>query len=337
MAKSIKEYCNILGVTESSTEEEIKTAYRKLAVKHHPDKNQNDKSAEQKFREITEAYEFLKNPQNRIPNIFSHYTDINDFFSFKNNTFTSRNVRGFRGSRGESLRVVLDVTLDDILKGVKKVIKYKRFEKCDLCHGLGHTGTKKTCSECHGQGQFQNQQKFNSFQINNIIVCAKCNGTGYIFDRCTNCNNTGRILKDSTVTINILPGTSESSNIVMRHYGNQGLQNGVAGDLIATINLLPHEFLTRQDNNVVYNANISITQATLGDKIVVKTLAGDIAVDVSPGTKNNEQFVLKGYGLPELNNPQQKGNQIVVFNVNIPKTLTSEQRMLFEKLKETGL
>lgn len=335
MAKSIKEYCSILGVSESSTEEEIKTAYRKLAVKHHPDKNQNDKSAEQKFREITEAYEYLKNPQNRVHNIFSG--DINEFFAFRNNTtYTSQSFREFRGRRGENLRIVLDVTLDDILKGIKKVLKYKRFEKCEACYGRGHTGTKKICSECRGQGQMQNQQKFSSFLINNIVVCNKCNGAGYIFDKCTNCNNTGRILKDSTVTVNILPGTSESNDIVMRHYGNQGLNNGVAGDLIVAIKQTPHDFLIRRDDDIVYTANISMTQAVLGDKITIKTLLDDVTIDVISGTKNGEQFVLEGYGLPNLKN-QQKGNQIVVFNIDIPKTLTAEQKILFEKLKETGL
>jgi len=331
-----RDYYETLGLQKNASADEIKKAYRQMAVKCHPDKNQGDKKSEEKFREITEAYETLKDPQKRhkydnpaidISNIFSS-------FSFNNNF--RQHFTHARGRAGADLQMKIELSFQEILHGTNKTIKYKRYEKCDSCSGKG--GERITCNSCKGSGYTEISRQTNLFQVRRQAVCLDCNGIGTkIGNLCNICHGESRLLRDTKVKVKIPAGTPSNQDIVVRHHGHCGKNNGVPGHLRIRCLEQPDDFFTRSNDDIVCNANITISQAVLGDSTkMIKTLEGTEKIDIKKGTKHGEIIKLKNMGLPNIKTGK-RGSQIICFTIDMPKDLTKEQIKLFTKLKEQGL
>lgn len=342
MARS-KDYYSILGVDRNATDDDIKKEYRKLAMKYHPDKNPGDKESEQKFTEITEAYEILVNSDKRrqYDSQQMNFSDMFGMFSFTQN-FTNNGFHGFqnnqRGQRGQDIIIILELTLEEVLTGVQKTIKYKKYDKCEKCAGKGCLSLEKiTCKKCNGTGKLTITKTMGPYIINNSIICDECSGSGYKFkDTCSDCSGTGRILKDTITVINVLPGTTETSNTVLKYYGHCGEHNGISGSLIAKFKIKDHDYFTRQDRNIICEAHVSVSQAILGAKVKIKTLSKDVDLDITAKTINDRILTLPNLGLP-FENSTLKGNQIVKFVIDVPMQLTNKQKELIEQLKSEGL
>lgn len=348
-----RDYYEVLGVPKDASEDQVKKAYRKLAVKYHPDKNEDDKTAEEKFREATEAYEVLKDTSKRqaydgrgqrihinlqdilrsgsFSSVFSS-ADGNPFFR---STTSRTNVRG---ARGQNIRILMDLTIEDVLHGAKKTIKYKRYEKCTSCNGRGASGGFSSCSKCKGSGKISASSNFGSFRFDNTGVCDVCNGSGraLTFD-CKPCSGSGRVLKETLLPITVNKGTTEQTAITMKYYGHQGERNGVAGSLQIAFKYKPHPLFKRNGNDVIYDVHLPLSKAVLGGIVLVKTLHGnDVEIDVPQGTNNGDRKVVAGHGLPDFSSGKL-GNQIIRFKIDMPKELTKRQTDLFNLLKEEGL
>jgi len=348
MARQRRDYYEVLGVNKNASEEDIKSAYRKLAVQYHPDKNAGSKTAADKFREATEAYEVLRDSKKRSQyDNFSPFAEFNPFTDFANAfgyTFTSSNVRhtsgsDYRGQKGQDIIVTLELMLHEVLTGITKTIKYRRYEKCNMCSGQGALDAKKEiCSKCSGAGRINSTNRVGNMIINNISICDKCCGRGFdIKFNCKDCSGTGRILQDTILPVNIVCGITDHNEVVMRQYGHHGEHNGVAGNLIIRFKIKQHEYLTRCDQDVLCDANLSITQAVLGCELTIKTLHDDKKIIVKSGTRHGDTYAIDGYGLPVFDNKAVIGDQIVRFIIDIPNNLTDKQLELFNKLKDEGL
>jgi len=352
MARS-RDYYAVLGVSRDATEDQIKKAYRKLAIRYHPDKCKDDKSAEEKFREVSEAYTVLVDTKKRamydghgqrinidLSDLFRQGSFSNVFTSTDGNAFFRNTVKtNSRGDRGQDIRITMEITLEDVLRGTKKTIKYKRYEKCADCNGRGtSSGERITCEKCKGTGKTTTSGNFGGFRFDSTSVCDDCHGQGKSikFD-CQTCNGTGRVLKDSIIPVTINRGVQEHTSITMKYYGHQGERNGVAGNLQIKFRLIPHKLFKRYINDVVYDAHISLTTAVFGGTISVQTLHGnDVDIDIPKGSNTGDKKVLVGHGLPDFTSGKP-GNQIVNFIIDLPKTLTDEQTKLLNLLKAEGL
>jgi molecular chaperone DnaJ len=355
-----RDYYEVLGIDRNASKEDIRKAYRKMAMQYHPDRNPNDKGAEEKFKEAAEAYEVLNNDEKKarydrfghegvksgfgsqgftdINDIFSHFADIfgggsifDDFFSTGQR---SRRRQG-GGYPGSDLKVTLKLTLEEISEGVSKKIKLKKYVICDECKGSGAEGgsSTKTCPVCHGSGEVKSVSRSVFGQFVNIQPCNNCNGEGVVVDTpCRKCSGDGRIQDEVTVKIDVPGGVHEGSYMTMRGEGNSGRRGGPAGDLLVVFQEIPHEYFRRNGDDIVYDLFISYPDAVLGAEVEVPTLKGKAKLKIEPGTQSGKFLRMRDKGIRRLN-ASGHGDQLVKINIDVPKKINSKER---ELLKELG-
>ena len=342
-----RDYYEILGVRKDSSEQELKSAYRKLAIQHHPDKNAGDKEAEEKFKEGAEAYSVLSDPDQRArydrfghagvnssaggfqgfdPDVFSDFSDIlGDFFGFGGSRRQPNQPR-----RGADLRYDLEINFMEAVAGVKTKIKIPRQETCKSCRGTGADPKEglSTCTACQGQGSVRYQQGF--FTIRR--TCSTCQGQGQLIKKaCSQCRGQGQVRKEKVLEIKIPAGVDQGSRLRIMGEGEGGPKGGPSGDLYVVLSVEEHPFFQRQDNNIYCEIPISFSQAALGGETTVPTLEKPQKIKIPAGTQSDTVFRLKGRGIVSLNG-YGKGDQLVRVKVTTPKKLTKEQKELFEQL-----
>ncbi len=367
-----RDYYEVLGVNKSSTPDEIKSAYRKAALKWHPDKwvngtDEEKKTAEEKFKEASEAYSVLSDENKKAR--YDRYgfagmdggsTGAGGFGGFGdfdlNDILNSVFGRGFdfggfgsgfgfsgggsRGGsikqRGSNIRVKVKLNLQEIAHGVKKKIKVTKYVACTHCHGSGsEDGSTETCPTCHGRGQVV--QTVNSFfgQMQTQSVCPTCNGTGKVIKKkCTHCGGEGIMKGDEVIEIDIPAGVSQDMQLTVRGKGNAGPHNGVNGDLYVLIEEEPHPDFERNENDLIYNLFITIPEAILGTQAEVPTVDGKVRVKIAPGTQSGKVLRLRGKGLPILNG-YGSGDMLVNVNVWVPKKVNKEEEKLLQQLAQS--
>jgi molecular chaperone DnaJ len=354
---SKKDYYDILGVSRSADAEEIKKAYRKLAMKYHPDRNPGDKAAEEKFKEAAEAYEVLSNPEKRqrydqfghagmganggfsgsgmnMEDIFSQFSDIFGG-AFGGSGFGGAGRR--RVNKGSNLRIKVKLTLEEIAKGAEKKIKVNKQTTCNSCGGNGaKNGTSlKTCHTCKGTGQITRITSTFLGQMQTTSVCPACNGQGTtLSERCNTCHGDGVVRGEEIITLNIPAGVEEGMQLSMQGKGNAAIRGGIPGDLIIVIEELPHEHLQRDGHNLHYDLNISFIDAVLGCEAEIPMIDAKAKIKIEPGTQSGKILRLKGKGLPVLDG-YQKGDLLVTINVWVPQKLNKEEKDLLEKLRNS--
>ncbi len=361
-----RDYYEVLGVSKSATPEELKKAYRKLALQYHPDRNPGDKEAEEKFKEAAEAYEVLSNPEKRqrydqfgfagmggaggysgqgmsMDDIFSQFGDL--FADFGLGSFFSGGFGGgFGGSRsggtvrerGGNIRVKVKMNLQEIEKGAKKKIKVSKYVTCDRCHGSGsEDGTTDTCPTCKGRGQVVRTVNSLFGQMQTASTCPNCGGTGKIIkNKCTHCHGDGIVKGEEVIDIDIPAGVGEGMQLTLRGKGGAGPHNGVNGDLYVLIEEEAHPELERDGSNLIYNLFISVPQAILGTEAEVPTVSGKVRVKIAPGTQSGKILRLRGKGLPVVNG-YGSGDLLVYVNVWIPKKVTRDDEKLLQELNKS--
>ncbi len=352
MSATVKrDYYEVLGVSKSVTPEDLKKAYRKLALQYHPDRNSGDPEAEEKFKEATEAYEVLSDPKKREaydrfghqgvqggfgggfnPEAFSDFSDIfGDFSDFFEGLFGGgrRARRPGGAARGEDLRYDLELSMEEVAHGVEKKIDVPRHESCETCNGNGCApGTNPaTCTTCNGLGQVRFSQGF--FSVSR--PCPRCGGRGVIIESpCSTCNGAGRTLKRKKLSIKVPPGAETGLRLKVTGEGERGIRGGPPGDLYIFITVKPHELFERDGDDIVCEVPVSFVQAALGADIEVPTLFGKARMKIPAGTQTHKMFRLRGKGLPNLRQHGQ-GDQFVRVVVETPTKLTQRQKELLEE------
>ena len=360
MAK--RDYYEILGVAKGAAADEIKKAYRKVAMQYHPDRNPGDKSAEEKFKEAAEAYEVLSDADKRaqydrfghagvsgngrgfgggqnMEDIFSQFGDIfgEDIFgSFFGGGGGGRGRGGqrARGTRGSNLRIKLKLNYEEIAKGVTKNIKVKKYVGCTTCNGSGakDSGSVQACSTCGGSGQVRKVTSTFLGQMQTVTTCPTCNGEGTtITAKCGSCKGEGRVYGEETVTIDIPAGVQEGMQLNVSGKGNAGERGGMPGDLVILVEEEPHKDLQREGLNVAYELHISFPDAVFGTQLEVPTIDGRAKIKIPAGTQSGKIFRLKGKGFPAVNS-YEKGDQLVHVNVWTPQNISNEERSMLEKM-----
>jgi len=359
-----RDYYEVLGISKSAAEDEIKKAYRKMAVKYHPDKNPDNKEAEEKFKEAAEAYEVLSNSTKKaqydrfghagmggaagggfggaggmnMEDIFSQFGDIfgggdeSPFGSFFNG---GRSGGGRRQRRGTDLRIKLKLNLEEIANGVEKKIKVKRHVACKSCAGNGSkNGTDlKSCGTCQGSGQVRQVQQTMLGQMVTSSTCPHCGGEGKtVGSKCGDCFGEGRVLEEEIIPIKIPAGVSNDMQLSMSSKGNVPPRGGVAGDLLIVIEEEAHELLHRDGNNVIFDLYVNFVDAALGTSVEVPTITGKAKISLEAGTQSGKILRLKGKGIKELNG-YSIGDQLVHVNIWTPKQVSKEETELLEKLR----
>lgn len=362
MAK--RDYYEVLGVSKSASADEIKKAYRKLALKYHPDRNPDDKEAEENFKEAAEAYDVLSNEEKRsrydrfghqgvggasgggqnmnMDDIFSQFGDIFGGFGGGGGGFGSffggqQQGGGGRGQRGSNLRVRLKLTLEEIAEGVSKSIKVNKQIACSSCSGSGaENGAYSTCNTCKGTGQVSRVANTILGQMRTASTCPTCNGSGReVSSNCNSCGGEGRERKQETIEINIPAGVEEGMQLSVSGKGNAGYRGGPSGDLLVQIEEQAHDYFERDGVTIHHDAVISIVDAVLGTSIEVPTLNGKRAkIKLDSGVQSGKTFRLRGKGIPEING-YGKGDQLVHIQVYTPQDITEKERKMFEELKES--
>ncbi|MFI5149215.1 MAG: molecular chaperone DnaJ [Bacteroidia bacterium] len=358
---SKRDYYEILSLGRSAGDDEIKKAYRKMAIKFHPDKNPGNKEAEEHFKEAAEAYEVLSNRDKRarydqfghagvggaagggqggfggmnMDDIFSQFGDI---FGGHFGGFSGGGQRGGRRvNRGSNLRVKVKMTLEEILNGVEKKIKVNKFIPCDPCNGSGaHSGSAYSrCTTCNGSGHVTRIQNTILGQMQTSSTCPACGGEGQIItEKCKHCHGDGIVKGEDVITLNIPAGVSEGMQLSVSGKGNAGPRSGVPGDLIIQIEEAEHEHLIREGNNLIYNLFINFAEAALGTSVEIPTLEGKAKIKIDSGTQGGKLLRLKNKGLPSLEH-YGKGDLIVNINIWTPQHLSSEEKKLMEKLRDS--
>lgn len=356
---TVRDYYDVLGVEKGADADDIKKAYRKKALEFHPDRNPGDKGAEEKFKEATQAYEVLKDPDKRARyDQFGHagvdgggfgrpgagdfagfdLSDalrafMRDFGGFEGDIFGGTAARG--GPRaGQNLQVRLALTLDEIAKGVTKKIKLKRLGRCDACGGSGARAgsSPSTCPDCGGAGQVRHVQRSFLGQFVSVAPCRRCNGSGRtINDPCPTCRGEGRREVAETISVDVPAGVHEGNYIPISGKGHVGPNGGPPGDLIILIEEKPHEVFERHEDDLVCDVPVPFTVAALGGKVDVPTLGSTVRLDVPAGTQSHKLFRLRGQGLPHLHS-SRKGDLIVRVRVWTPTKLSGEEKKLLERL-----
>ncbi|MBO9620900.1 MAG: molecular chaperone DnaJ [Niabella sp.] len=359
---SKRDYYEVIGVSKSASQEEIKKAYRKVAMQYHPDRNPGDKAAEEKFKEAAEAYEILSDADKRaqydrfghagmsgngrgfgggmnMDDIFSQFGDVfgDDLFgSFFGGGRSSRGGgQRARGARGSNLRVKLKLNYEEIARGVTKNIKVKKYISCTTCNGSGarDKGSVQTCTTCQGSGQVRKVQNTFLGQMQTVTTCPTCNGEGTtITAKCGSCKGEGRVYAEETITIEVPAGVQAGMQLNVGGKGNAGERGGMAGDLIVLIEEETHKELHREGLNVAYDLHISFTDAVFGTSLEVPTIDGRAKIKVPPGTQSGKIFRLKGKGFPNVHSSYDRGDQLIQVNVWTPQQLTEEEKAALEKL-----
>jgi molecular chaperone DnaJ len=354
---SKRDYYEVLGVQKTTSTDDIKKAYRKLAMQYHPDRNQGDKEAEEKFKEATEAYEVLSDVEkkkrydqyghsgmnatdfhnyNNPYDVFSSFADVfggfTDIFSRFNVSYS--NSRKGKGVAGSDLRVQVDLTLEEISVGVEKKIKVKRFKVCEACNGTGAKSSTglSACPDCGGKGEIR--QAVNSMfgQSISISRCVRCNGEGEIVsDPCVSCRGEGRVQGETVIKVTIPAGVSSGNFIQLKGQGNCGKRGGVVGDLIVGIEEIEHKLFTRRGNDVYLNLFISISEAILGTALEVPTLDSMVNLKIKSSTQAGKILKLAGKGLPDLNN-KGRGDILIIINLYVPNKISGEEKKIIEEL-----
>jgi len=363
---SKRDYYEILGVSKGSTSDEIKKAYRKVAMQFHPDRNPGDHSAEEKFKEAAEAYEILSDSDKRaqydrfghnafgagrggggfsgpgmnMEDIFSQFGDIfgDDMFG----SFFSGGSRGggskrSRGVRGTNLRVRIKVNYEEIAKGASKTIKVKKYIACNTCGGSGakDKNSSQTCKTCGGNGQVRRVQNTFLGQMQTVTTCPDCNGEGSVItNKCTVCKGEGRVYGEETVTLDIPAGVQEGMQLSMSGKGNMGERGGGPGDLIILIEEEQHPFLQREGLNVAFDLHISFPDVVFGTQIEVPTIDGRAKIKIPAGTQSGKIFRLKGKGFPSVNS-YEKGDQLIQVNVWTPQNVSEAEKIALENLQDS--
>ncbi|HRN56677.1 MAG TPA: molecular chaperone DnaJ [Agriterribacter sp.] len=357
-----KDYYEVLGVSKSASAEEIKKAYRKVAMQHHPDRNPGDKAAEDKFKEAAEAYEVLSDTDKRskydrfghaglggngrggygnmnTEDIFSQFGDIfgDDIFGSFFGGAGRGGGRRSHGVRGSNLRVKIKLNYEEIANGATKTIKVKKYVSCATCNGTGakDKGGVQTCSTCGGSGQVRKVTNTFLGQMQTVTTCPTCNGEGTtITSKCTNCRGEGRVYGEETVNIEIPAGVQEGMQLSMSGKGNAGERGGPSGDLIILIEEESHPHLQRDGLNVVFDLHISFTDVVFGTQVEVPTIDGKAKIRIPAGTQSGKIFRLKGKGFPAINS-YEKGDQLIHINVWTPQHINAEEKAALEKLQDS--
>ncbi|MGL5257553.1 MAG: molecular chaperone DnaJ [Proteocatella sp.] len=355
MAK--RDYYEVLGVSKDADDKEIKKAFRKKAMEFHPDRNPNDKVAEEKFKEVNEAYEHISDPQKRAAyDRFGHaafeqggagaggfggfggggFGGFEDIFEGIFGGFGGGASRQRRNGpqKGEDIRYRMNITFEEAAFGVEKEIVITREEECSQCHGTGaKAGTSaKTCPTCHGSGQVQKHVRTPFGTMMSSATCSTCNGSGEVIEeKCNKCKGRKTETVKKNKSVKIPAGIDDGSTLRIAGEGQPGTKGGPRGDVYLTINVLPHKLFEREGNNVWLEIPISFTQAALGAEIEVPTLDGKSKYKIVEGTQTGTIFRLRGKGIPYISNPDRRGDQMIRVTVETPKNLTSRQK---EILKE---
>ncbi len=365
MAK--RDYYEVLEISKNATPEEIKKAYRKKAIQFHPDKNPDNKEAEDKFKEAAEAYEVLSNPEKKQRyDQFGHagvggaagggyggagFSDIEDIFSAFGDIFgghfggfggfgggNSRGRGGRRVVRGSDLRVKVKLNLKEIVNGVEKKIKVKKYIACDHCGGTGakNASSYTTCSTCGGRGQVTRVQNTLLGQMQTTSTCPTCQGEGkMITDKCNHCAGEGVIRGEEVISIKIPAGVGEGMQLNVSGKGNAARRGGINGDLLVVITEEEHEELVRDGNNLIHNLFVSFPDITLGTTAEIPTVDGKVKVKIEPGTQPEKILRLRGKGIPDVNG-YGRGDLLVRVHVWIPKKLSAEEKRMLEKLQTSA-
>ena len=359
MAK--RDYYEVLGVSKSADAAELKKAYRKLAVQFHPDRNPDDKTAEDKFKEAAEAYEVLSDPDKKakydryghaavdgqggfsgggmtMDDIFSQFGDVfgdSGFGSFFGGGGGGAASGRQRGQKGTNLRIKVSLTLEEIAHGVHKKIKVKKEVACNTCNGSGakDSSSVKVCNTCGGNGVVRQVRNTFLGQMQTTVTCPTCNGSGKIISSfCGSCKGSGTSHGEETIDIDIPAGVEAGMQLSMRTRGNAGQKGGPAGDLIINIEEKEHEFVQRDGQNILFEQFLSFADASIGTQVEVPTLDGKVRIKIPPGTQSGKIFRLQDKGLPTVQG-YGKGDQLIHVNVWTPKKLTQEERDLLEKMR----
>ncbi len=352
-----RDYYEVLGVPKNANENDIKKAYRKQAMQYHPDRNQENKEAEEKFKEISEAYEVLKDPQKRerydrfgqegirggfdtgfefdlsdaLRTFMSEGFGFGDFFG----TGSSKRGRSYR-QQGSDLQLRLKLTMEEIASGVEKKIKIKRYIKCEQCSGKGTKPgtTRVTCPYCKGTGEIRSVSRSIFGQFINVTTCSQCQGEGsLISDPCPKCSGTGRVKGESTISLKIPAGVSTGNYISLKQEGHAGPKNGPPGDAVVLIEEIDHPLFERHGDDILYDLYLSFSQVVLGDQVEVPTLNGKSKLTVAPGTQAGKILRMKGKGIPHLNS-HVRGDQLVRILAWTPTNISEKEKQLFKKLAE---
>jgi molecular chaperone DnaJ len=345
-----RDYYEVLGVARGASEDDLKKAYRRLAIQLHPDRNPGNKQAEERFKEVNEAYQVLSDPERRSQyDRFGHsafqgpqgqgpfggfdfsqgfeevFSDIfGDFFG------TGRGRARSRSRRGDDLRYDLEVEFEEAARGAEKVVRFQRLTLCESCNGSrarGGSPGARQCPNCHGSGQVRTQQGFFSIST----TCSQCRGEGTIIsDPCPQCQGQGRLRKQESLSVRIPPGVDNGSRLKLRGEGEAGYGGGTPGDLYVIIHVREHSLFVRQENHIVIEVPISFPQAALGCDIEVPTLEGKVNLKVPSGTQSGKVLRLKGKGIVDLHG-YGRGDQLIRVVVETPRSLTARQRELLEE------
>ena len=359
MAENKRDYYEVLGVEKGASAEEIKKAYRKSAMKYHPDRNPGDKTAEEKFNELGEAYEVLSDDEKRSR--YDQYGHAGVDPNFGAGGFNGGGFGGFggfdfgdifgeffgggsrRGStqnvpmRGENVGVRVEVTFEEAAFGTEKQVSAQRIESCGSCNGTGSAdGSVETCSYCRGAGQVRTTRNVMGMTMQTTSECPQCGGRGKVIKNpCNTCRGKGKVRRTQKINVKIPAGVDHGQSVRVRGEGCVGSNGGPNGDLLVEISIRRHSVFQRYGQDVLCEVPITFTQAALGGEIEVPTLDGKTKFDLPEGTQTGREFVLNGIGIPYVNNPRRRGNHRFTVVVETPTKLNKEQKELLQKLEDS--
>ncbi len=358
-----RDYYEVLGVEKGASAEDIKRAYRKSAMKYHPDRNPGDKEAEEKFKELGEAYEVLSNDEKRSrydqfgfagvdPNYgagqggayggagfggFGDFGDLGDIFGSFFGGGASRRANPNAPRRGENVGARLDLTFEEAAFGAEKEVSIQRIENCAGCNGSGSAdGVVETCPTCRGAGQVRTTQNFMGMAMQSTSVCPQCNGRGkHIKTPCTTCRGKGKVRRTQRIKVKVPAGVDAGQQVRVRNEGCVGVNGGPNGDVLVEIYIKRHPIFQRNGMDVYCEVPISFTQAALGGEIQVPTLDGKASFTIPEGTQTGKEFMMADRGIPDVSNPRRRGRHRFTVVVETPTKLSKEQKELLRQLDES--